>query len=66
MSDPGKEAAKEAASERQRKRNNILVAAFVLALLAAGYFIVDAVTAANKAQLCIESGRRNCRVIETR
>ena len=44
--------------------NNVIVVAFVLALLFAGVWLFNAISASQKAQECLESRRRNCAIIE--
>lgn len=56
----------EADEYARRKRTNIIAGIAILALLAAFYVVIDQVIASNKAQLCVESGGRKCRQIETR
>ncbi len=49
---------------RARLLNNMIVGAFLIALIAGGVWLVRELQAAKKAQECLESGRRNCRQIE--
>jgi len=57
----------EAAAERRRRRLASLVRLCMIALLgAAGLWLVLELDKARKAQECLESGRRNCAIIQTR
>jgi hypothetical protein len=47
-----------------RAVNNLIVGAFLVALIAVGVWLVRELQASRKAQECLESGRRNCRQIE--
>jgi len=48
-----------------RSVNNLIVGAFLAALLIAGVWLFNAISASQKAQECLESRRRNCAIIET-
>lgn len=48
----------------RRRLNNLIAGAFLLALLVAGVWLVNAISASQKAQECLESRRRNCGLIE--
>jgi hypothetical protein len=57
----------EAAAERRRRRLASLVRLGMIVLLgAAGLWLVFELDKARKAQECLESGRRNCAIIQTR
>jgi len=57
----------EAAAERRRRRLSSLVRLGMIVLLgAAGLWLVFELDKARKAQECLESGRRNCAIIQTR
>ena len=46
--------------ERERRNTNIALAVFFVLVLGAGYWLVDALLAARRADDCIAQGRRNC------
>ena len=50
-------------TENERRTLNIVLAVAAVALIGGGIWLVNAMVDANKAQLCMESGRRNCNPI---
>lgn len=66
MTQPDEPSTRGAADAKPPNRsvNNIIVGAFLLALLVAGVWIFNAIDASRKAQECLESRRRNCTIIE--
>ena len=46
--------------------NNLIVALFLLALIAGGVWLANSIADSKRAQECIESGRRNCRIIDAK
>ena len=53
--------------ERQHRRKAMLVRLIVIALVGgAGLWLVFELDKSRRAQECLESGRRNCRIIQTR
>lgn len=50
-------------TESERRTLNIVLAVAAVALIGGGIWLVNALVDANKAQLCMESGRRNCNPI---
>lgn len=46
--------------------NNAIVAVFLLLLIAGGVWLANSLAESKRAQECMESGRRNCRIIETK
>ncbi len=50
--------------ERDRRATNIFLAVFGVIIVAAGVWLANAMVDSRKAQLCFESGRRNCNPIE--
>lgn len=63
--DPSPDAQSNENQSRSQAVNNAIVVAFVLALLVAGVWLFNAISASQKAQECLESRRRNCTIIET-
>jgi hypothetical protein len=43
---------------------NLIIVAFVVVVIGAGLWLVDALVAARKADECMSSGRRNCTPVE--
>jgi hypothetical protein len=52
-----------AESEHERRVTNIGLAVAAILLIGGGIWLVNAMVDSNKAQLCLESGRRNCNPI---
>lgn len=50
--------------ERDRRATNIFLAVAAVLVVAGGIWLVNAMVDSRKAQLCFESGRRNCNPIE--
>ena len=50
--------------ERDRRATNIFLAVFGVIIVAAGVWLANAMVDSRKAELCFESGRRNCNPIE--
>ena len=50
--------------ERDRRATNIFLAVAAIVIVAAGIWLVNAMVDSRKAQICFESGRRNCNPIE--
>jgi len=51
-------------SESERRRANIVLLIFFIAIVAIGIWLVDALVDARKADECISQGRRNCASID--
>ena len=49
--------------ERDRRATNIFLAVAAVLVVAGGVWLVNAMVDSRKAQLCFESGRRNCNPI---
>ena len=47
-------------TESERRRNNIALAIFFVAIVGIGIWLVNALVDARKADECISQGRRNC------
>jgi hypothetical protein len=58
---PGHHSAEE--DERDRRATNIFLAVAAVLVVGGGLWLVDAMLASRQAQLCMESGRRNCNPI---
>jgi hypothetical protein len=50
--------------ERDRRATNIFLAVAAVLVIGGGIWLMNAMADARKAQLCLESGRRNCNPIE--
>jgi hypothetical protein len=50
--------------ERDRRATNIFLAVAAVLVIGGGTWLMNAMADARKAQLCLESGRRNCNPIE--
>jgi hypothetical protein len=50
-------------TESERRTMNIVLVVAAVVLVGGGIWLVNALVDANKAQLCMESGRRNCNPI---
>lgn len=50
--------------EHDRRATNIFLAVAAVLLVAGGVWLANAMVDSRKAQLCFESGRRNCNPIE--
>ncbi len=50
--------------ERDRRATNIFLAVAAVLVVAGGVWLVNAMVDSRKAQLCFESGRRNCNPID--
>ena len=46
--------------ERDRRATNIFLAVAAILIVGGGIWLVNAMADSRKAQLCMESGRRNC------
>ena len=53
----------EIETESERRTMNIVLVVAAVVLVGGGIWLVNALVDANKAQLCLESGRRNCNPI---
>lgn len=51
-------------TERDRRATNIFLAAAAVLVVSGGLWLVNAMVDSHKAQLCFESGRRNCNPID--
>lgn len=49
--------------ERDRRATNIFLAVAAVLVIGGGTWLMNAMADARKAQLCLESGRRNCNQI---
>ena len=58
MNTEGRQPEKE--TESERRRNNIALAIFFVAIVGIGIWLVNALVDARKADECISQGRRNC------
>ena len=47
-------------NERDRRATNIFLAVAAILIVGGGIWLVNAMADSRKAQLCMESGRRNC------
>lgn len=50
-------------SDSERCTTNIIMAVAAVLVIGGGIWLVNAMVDSNKAQLCLESGRRNCNPI---
>jgi hypothetical protein len=50
--------------ERDRRATNIFLAVAAILVVGGGIWLVNTMADSRKAQLCFESGRRNCNPIE--
>jgi len=50
----------EEEDERDRRATNIFLAVAAILIVGGGIWLVNAMADSRKAQLCMESGRRNC------
>lgn len=50
--------------ERDRRATNIFLAVAAVLVIGGGIWLMNAMVDSRKAQLCLESGRRNCNPIE--
>lgn len=57
----GNQAAEE--DERDRRATNIFLAVAAVLVVGSGLWLVNAMVDSRQAQLCLESGRRNCNPI---
>jgi hypothetical protein len=62
MTDAGKPP-DEDVSESERRTTNIALLVGAVVLIGGGVWLVNALIDANKTELCMESGRRNCNPI---
>ena len=64
------DAERQARIEREayewRTTVNLIAAIALILLFGMSYYLVERVAAANKAQLCVESGSRKCQKFESR
>ena len=51
-------------SERDRRATNIFLAVAAVLVVSGGLWLANAMVDSRKAQLCFESGRRNCNPID--
>jgi len=61
---PRQESDHDAEDERDRRATNIFLAVAAVLVIGGGIWLMNAMADARKAQLCLESGRRNCNPIE--
>jgi hypothetical protein len=61
---PDVEKPSAAEDERDRRATNIFLAVAGVLIVASGIWLANAMVDSRKAQLCFESGRRNCNPIE--
>ena len=61
--DPGRDQDPET-DERDRRATNIFLAVAAVFIVAGGVWLANAMVDSRKAQVCFESGRRNCNPIE--
>jgi len=54
----------EPETDAERRRNNIYLALFAVAVIGIGVWLVNALVDARRADECISSGQRNCRIID--
>jgi hypothetical protein len=52
------------AAESDSRWGNLIIITFVVFVIGAGLWLIDALLAARKADECMSSGRRNCTPIE--
>jgi len=52
------------AADGEGRWGNLIIVAFVVGVIGAGLWLVDALVAARKADECMSSGRRNCTPVE--
>ena len=52
------------AADGEGRRVNLIIVVFVVIVIGAGLWLVDALLAARKADECMSSGRRNCTPVE--
>jgi hypothetical protein len=52
------------AADGEGGRVNLIIVVFVVIVIGAGLWLVDALLAARKADECMSSGRRNCTPVE--
>lgn len=50
-------------TERERRATNIFLAVAAILIIGGGLWLVNSMADSRKAQLCLESGRRNCNPI---
>ena len=50
-------------TDSERRTTNIVLAVAAVLVIGGGVWLVNAMVNVNKAQLCMESGRRNCNPI---
>ncbi len=50
-------------TDAERRNTNIFLAVAGILIVAGGIWLFDAIADSRKAQLCLESGRRNCNPI---
>lgn len=51
-------------TEAERRATNVILLVAAVLVIGSGIWLVNALVDARKAQLCFESGRRNCAPIE--
>jgi hypothetical protein len=61
---PAQSRDQDAEDERDRRATNIFLAVAAVLVIGVGIWLINAMADARKAQLCLESGRRNCTPIE--
>jgi hypothetical protein len=54
----------EVETEAERRRNNIYLALFAVVVVGIGVWLVNALVDARKADECISSGQRRCKVMD--
>jgi hypothetical protein len=54
----------EPESDSERRWTNIVIIGFLVFVIGAGLWLIDALLAAREADECMSSGRRNCSLIE--
>jgi len=61
--EPNKESQSAEEDERDRRATNIFLAVAAVLVVGGGLWLVNAMVDSRQAQLCLESGRRNCNPI---
>lgn len=59
----GQKKSDDGESESERRTTNIVLVVAAVVIVGGGIWLVNAMVDANKAELCMESGRRNCNPI---
>lgn len=64
QNEPERESSSAEEDERDRRATNIFLAVAAVLVVGGGIWLMNAMADARKAQLCLESGRRNCNPIQ--